>query len=120
MGSRMKLLSSTASGQIAFDWVEPDPRTLAALAAECISQLGALPTERTVALISCGRSKKATKAAAAELYTSRRFQLSKQFASRLGLTCFIVSAKHGLLAPTEAIAPYDVNLESFRADPGSS
>jgi hypothetical protein len=64
-------------------------------------------------LISCGRNKKQTKDAASELYTSPRFRLSRSLADHLKLQYFVVSAKYGLLAPTEMIEPYDASLELF-------
>lgn len=109
----MKQRSSIASKQITFDWMEPDARTLAALAGECVESVNSLPKDGTVVLVSCGRNKRKTKAPAAELYTSSRFQLSREFAERLGLRYFIVSAKHGLVAPDRKIEPYDQSLEAL-------
>lgn len=109
----MRQLSPIASEQMAFDWLEPDPRALAALAGECVDRLRSLPKGRTVVLISCGRNKKQTKDTASELYTSPRFRLSRRLADHLQLQYFVVSAKYGLLAATETIEPYDVSLELF-------
>ena len=86
---------------------------LAALASERVGLMNSLPKDRTVVLISCGRNKEKSKAAAAELYTSSRFQLSRQFADRNQLEYFVISAKYGLLAPAEKIEPYDLNLASL-------
>jgi hypothetical protein len=109
----MRELSPIASEQIAFDWLEPDSRALAILASESVDRLRSLPKDRTVLLISCGRNKKQTKDAASELYTSPRFRLSRRLADHLRLQYFVVSAKYGLLDPTETIEPYDLSLELF-------
>jgi len=47
------------------------------------------------------------------MYTSPRFRLSQLLADRLNLQYFIVSAKHGLLVPSQKIEPYELNLGSF-------
>jgi hypothetical protein len=112
----MKQLSPAASQQIVFDWLEPDSRTLAALAGECLDRVRSLPKDRTVVVISCGRNKKQTKDKVSELYTSQRFRLSRHLAERLGLQYFVVSAKHGLLEPTATIEPYDVSLETLSGE----
>lgn len=112
----MKRASSTAPEQIAFDWIEPDARTLAGLAGECVDIVRSAPPDRTIVLISCSKSKGRAQAPAAELYISPRFKLSQQFASRQKLNYFIISAKHGLLSPGAVVEPYDVNLASLSAD----
>src|SRR2546429_276056 len=109
----MKQLSPIASGQASFDWLEPDAQTLAALAREYLDQARSMPKERTAVLISCGKNKKTTKDTVSELYTSPRFRLSRLLAERLHLQYFVISAKHGLLAPSKRIEPYELGLESF-------
>jgi hypothetical protein len=104
---------SPKSEQMAFDWLELDPRAIASFAGECVDRLRSLPKNRTVVLISCSKKKKQTKDAASDLYTSPRFRLSRNLADHLKLQYFVVSAKHGLLAPTEMIEPYDSSLELF-------
>jgi hypothetical protein len=103
---------SAKSDQFAFDWLEPPRDELARPAKEFVDELKHLPSD-IILLVSCGRHKKATKSAASELYTSPRFQMSVNLARRLQRTAFVLSAKHGLLALTTRINPYDLSLSSL-------
>ena len=70
-------------------------------------------TERVmkVVLVSCVKSKLAHPAPAAELYTSSLFRGSLNYAKRLKPDrVFILSALHGLVEPTQVIAPYEETL----------
>jgi len=72
-------------------------------------------TPITVALIACGKSKTAHAAPARELYTSQLFRKSYAWALEQG-NCdhrWIISAKHGLLSPLAAIAPYELSLHQL-------
>lgn len=62
---------------------------------------------RRICLVSCSKSKRDSPAQARDLYTSPIFKKSIAAASCLADRVFIVSAKHGLLAPTKIVAPYD-------------
>jgi hypothetical protein len=70
---------------------------------------------KKIVLISCASKKRAVKSRAAELYTSTLFKLNLQYAKKLKPDAiFILSAKHGLLALDDEIAPYDVTLNNMR------
>lgn len=63
-----------------------------------------------IVLVGCGGSKLPYEAPAQDLYTSTLFRKSRAWAERNGERWFIVSAKHGLLLPTDVVAPYDIQL----------
>jgi hypothetical protein len=111
-GGNMKQSASAKTDQFAFDWLDPGRDELARSAKKFVDELGQLPNDAVV-LVSCGKHKKPIKSAASELYTSPRFQMSVKLTGRLRRTAFILSAKHGLLAPTTQINPYDLSLSSF-------
>jgi hypothetical protein len=72
---------------------------------------------KKIVLISCVSKKRTVKSRAAELYTSTLFKLNLQYAEKLNPDAiFILSAKHGLVALDDEIAPYDVTLSKMRAD----
>ena len=72
-------------------------------------------------LISCSKSKRDSCAKAEQLYTSPLFRKSLLFAiSQNNSAYFIVSAKHGLLAPDAVVEPYDVTLKKMTAAARSS
>ncbi|MGY2200945.1 DUF6884 domain-containing protein [Pseudomonas gingeri] len=64
----------------------------------------------SIVLIGCGRHKKKSPTRAENLYTSTRFNISKEIASNIGARYFVLSAKHGLLEPAQVIEPYDVDI----------
>lgn len=64
----------------------------------------------SVVLVGCSRSKAVTACTAAELFTGAAFTKARAHAERAGVPWFVLSAKFGLLDPTEVIAPYDVYL----------
>ena len=63
-----------------------------------------------VFLVSCGKNKKPSAAPARELYISGRFQRTRASVEATGCPWFVLSAKHGLLAPDKVIDPYDKTL----------
>jgi hypothetical protein len=65
-------------------------------------------------LISCSKSKLATKARARELYTGSLFQKAVAWAERRQKPWFIVSALHGLVTPDHELQPYDFTLKQLR------
>ena len=68
----------------------------------------ALPGDSpTVLLVTCVKSKRSTPSAAKDLYTSQLFLKQRAYAEAAGLPWFILSAKHGLVAPDEWLAPYE-------------
>jgi hypothetical protein len=68
----------------------------------------------TVALIACSASKLSTAAAALELYTGDFFTKAAAFAARFLDGAAVLSAKHGLLAADDVVAPYDHKLGGRR------
>lgn len=65
-------------------------------------------------LVACCGPKLTAPAPAEQLYVSALFKKSKTYAERRG-RWFILSALHGLLAPSVVIAPYDVTLKTMPA-----
>jgi hypothetical protein len=70
---------------------------------------------RPVVLVSCGKQKLDYSAPAKDLYISRRFGAARKFAENFGSSWFILSAKHGLVAPDQILAPYDQDLSLLTA-----
>lgn len=68
-----------------------------------------------IALVSCVSKKLAAPAKAAELYTSDLFRKSRTYAERNADRWLILSAAHGVVAPTTELAPYDVTLSKMNA-----
>jgi hypothetical protein len=67
---------------------------------------------RTIALISCGKSKLNVHAPAHTLYTGDLFQKSLAYARRKNADAiYILSAKYGLLELEQEIAPYELTLK---------
>lgn len=69
----------------------------------------------TIALVSCASKKLAVPAKAAELYTSDLFRKSRTYAERNADRWLVLSAAHGVVAPTTELAPYDVTLSKMKA-----
>lgn len=66
---------------------------------------------RTIALISCGKSKRRESAPAHELYIGSLFKKSLAYARHLKADeIYILSAHYGLLELTQEIAPYEKTL----------
>lgn len=69
-----------------------------------------------VGLVGCASSKLQRPAPARELYTSQLFRKASAYAE---LTCdrwYILSAKHGLVRPDDALEPYDIKLGTNAPD----
>lgn len=67
-----------------------------------------------IALISCSKAKKNHPCPARELYApSQLFSLSYQYARQHADAVYILSAKYGLLAESDVVAPYDLTLASL-------
>ena len=64
----------------------------------------------TVCLIACTSRKGLYPAAAEFIYKSPLFAAGRSYAERRADKWFILSAKHGLLSPSDEIAPYDESL----------
>lgn len=66
-----------------------------------------------IALVSCVASKGASTLRAEELYQSNWFRHARALARSAFDSWFILSAKHGLLNPSQVIAPYDLALRDL-------
>ena len=66
---------------------------------------------RRIALISCSKSKQNYPCPARELYApSQLFSLSYQYAKKVADEVYVLSARYGLLAEEDVVAPYDLTL----------
>ena len=65
---------------------------------------------KPIVLVSCGKQKLDHSAQGKDLYISRRFRAARKFAETFGSNWFILSAKHGLVAPDQILDPYDQDL----------
>ena len=69
---------------------------------------------RTIALISCGKSKRSESAPAHQLYTGALFQKSLAYARHIKADAiYILSAHYGLLDLAQEIAPYEKTLNGM-------
>ena len=66
-----------------------------------------------VGLVGCVRQQGAGKAAARDLFVSPLFRARRTFVERSCGRWFVLSALHGLVAPGEELAPYDLKLKSL-------
>lgn len=73
------------------------------------------PNPGPVVLVTCCGQKLAHAAPARDLYTSDLFRKARAWAETFGSRWFILSAKHGLLAPDAVVEPYDVTLGGMDA-----
>ena len=71
---------------------------------------------RTVCLVSCVSKKLNGWSAAGNLYQSDWFKKAKQYAETHADHWFILSAYHGVLAPTDWIDPYNKTLNTMKAE----
>ena len=62
-------------------------------------------------LVGCVKSKRGTRSAAKDLYDSPLWRCRRKYAERSNVPWYVLSAKHGLLAPETVIVPYDVTLK---------
>lgn len=67
----------------------------------------------TVYLVSCVSRKREHACAARDLYVSDLFRKARRVAEASGCPWFILSAKHGLVAPGQEIAPYERTLNTM-------
>ncbi|MBK8462845.1 MAG: hypothetical protein IPL36_07400 [Nigerium sp.] len=63
-----------------------------------------------IILVSCVKEKRADPAPAKDLYTSPLFGKERRHAESSGKPWFILSAKHGLVAPDHVLEPYELRL----------
>ena len=66
-------------------------------------------------LVGCVKGKRSFAAPAKDLYDSPLWNHRRAYAERAGCDWYILSAKHGLLAPDTVIEPYDLALSHLRA-----
>ena len=67
-------------------------------------------SDQTFYLISCVRKKRPAPALAKDLYLSEWFLRARGFVEATGHPWFILSAKYGLVAPDQLLAPYEETL----------
>lgn len=68
-----------------------------------------------VCLVACASSKQHKPASAKDLYISTLFKKSRWLAEKFYDRWCVLSAKHGVVAPEEIIAPYDQTLNAMSA-----
>ena len=73
------------------------------------------PNRLTVYLVSSVSQKREQACAARDLYVSDWFRKARRFAEASGCPWYVLSAKHGLVAPDQVIAPYEQTLNTTRA-----
>gem|GEM_PF-3325671 len=66
-----------------------------------------------VGLVGCVRQQGAGKAAARDLFVSPLFRARRAYVERTCGRWYVLSALHGLVAPGEELAPYDLKLKSL-------
>ena len=64
-------------------------------------------------LVACVGKKKKRAAPARDLYQSTWFKKARRYAELDGNEWYILSAKHGLLHPSEIVEPYDLTLRDY-------
>jgi hypothetical protein len=74
-------------------------------------RVGGIRVENTrVGLVGCVKSKRTVPARAADLYTSALFIGRRRWVEATCSRWYILSAKHGLVAPDQILDPYDETL----------
>ncbi|WP_284640786.1 DUF6884 domain-containing protein [Paenibacillus silviterrae] len=69
--------------------------------------------EKRIAFVSCSKKKKSYPCEAASLYAeSQLFKFASSFCNTHYDKWFILSAKHGVVAPSDILEPYDQTLKS--------
>lgn len=71
---------------------------------------------RIISLVQCVSKKKDSPTIAKKLYISPLFVNASAYAEKISDEWFIISAKHGLVKPTDELAPYNVTLKKMSAD----
>jgi DUF1365 family protein len=65
-------------------------------------------------LVSCVSKKRVTEAPAKGFYVSPWFVAARRYVSATGDPWYILSAKYGLVAPAQILAPYDETLKKMK------
>jgi hypothetical protein len=68
------------------------------------------PADVDLVLVGCVKRKLSHAAPAQDLYDSPLFRKERTYAEASGAPWFILSAQHGLVAPTEVLDPYELRL----------
>lgn len=72
---------------------------------------------KKICLIACASQKRAVAAPAQDLYQSELFRKSVSWMHRQNFDeWFILSAKHGLVKPEQILEPYNLTLNTMKAD----
>lgn len=84
-------------------------------ALEALNLLGEPPLKLLppLVLIGCSARKLTVPATARELYRGDLFRKSVTYAEGRGSPWYVLSAKHGLLAPDDMVEPYSVTLDGL-------
>lgn len=75
-----------------------------------------MPAPADIVLVGCVKQKLDRPAEAQNLYTSPLFRKERNYAEAAGCPWFILSAEHGLVAPTTVLEPYDLRLSSTTSE----
>jgi hypothetical protein len=70
-------------------------------------------SQERVGLVGCVRQQAARRAAAQDLFVSPLFRVRRAYVERTCGRWYVLSALHGLVAPGEELAPYDLKLKSL-------
>lgn len=63
-----------------------------------------------IILVACGKAKAPEARPARDLYVGNLFRAARRFAEGADAPWFILSGKHGLVAPEDVLAPYDERI----------
>lgn len=80
-----------------------------------IQEQPGLDVASDLVLVACVKQKLTHPAPARDLYTSDLFCKQREYAERAGVPWFILSAKHGLVAPDQELEPYNLHLAETSA-----
>jgi len=70
---------------------------------------------RIISVVQCVSKKRDTPQLARDLYTSNLFVNAAAYAEKISDEWFIISAKYGLVRPSDRLKPYDVTLNHMPA-----
>jgi hypothetical protein len=72
-----------------------------------------MTARRTIAFVACVGKKRVAAAPARSLYTSAWFVKARRFVEHEADAWFILSARHGLVAPEQPLEPYEQTLNTM-------
>jgi len=67
----------------------------------------------SICFVGCVKQKRSYRAPAKDLYVSTLFSRSRRLAEQAFDRWYILSAQHGVLSPTDPVAPYDATLNTM-------